>query len=59
MKPNYETSYQFCEGCERRIHKSLFEDKQRCNSCRGFWADGTKMQKVKRAKSGEEEIVNT
>ena len=34
-RPVFETDYEFCSACERRINKVLFEGHSSCAGCRG------------------------
>lgn len=48
MTQVFETNYEECKQCRRRMNKVLFQGKyQTCMTCRGLWADGTKMKKPK------------
>lgn len=58
-QPQFETSYKFCEICERRIHTSLFDDKLACRTCRGLKSNGTPQEKCTKESKENSTLVCT
>ena len=59
MKPKFKTSYEFCCGCERRMHKVLLDGGVSCRNCRGLNSDGSVAEHRTKTSKEDIELVNS
>ena len=42
VRPVFVSSFEYCGGCTRRLHKDLFDGHTTCRGCRGVYdVDGS------------------